>query len=108
MVWWPDRWWLDDLRRLSCPVVRNAAKNPRRNKEIIMDFLSSLLDRFRGRPQDLTGGGMAQQAGNILADRPYQLYMQESQQMGEQPMPYEQWKAMQMQQPQQQPVNYQR
>ncbi len=74
-----------------------------------MDFLSSLMDRFRGRPQDLTGQGIAQQGGNILADRPYQLYMQESQQMGEQPMPYEQWRAMQQQQqPQQQPVNYPR
>jgi len=74
-----------------------------------MDFLSSLMDRFRGRPQDLTGQGIAQQGGNILADWPYQLYMQESQQMGEQPMPYEQWRAMQQQQqPQQQSVNYQR
>ena len=71
-----------------------------------MDFLSSLLDRFRSRPQDLLGRGMAQQAGNILADRPYQLYLRESQQMGEQPMDFEQWKAMQMQQ-QQQPMNYQ-
>jgi hypothetical protein len=71
-----------------------------------MDFLSSLLDRFRSRPQDLSGSGMAQQAGNILADRPYQLYLRESQQMGEQPMDFEQWKAMQMQQ-QQHPMNYQ-
>lgn len=78
-----------------------------------MDFLSSLMNRFRGRPQDLTGQGMAQQAGNVLADRPYQLYSQETQALGEQPMPYEQWKMMQMQgQPQQQqmqqPVNYPR
>ena len=71
-----------------------------------MDFLSSLLDRFRSRPQDLSGSGMAQQAGNILADRPYQLYLRESQQMGEQPMEFEQWKAMQMQD-QQQPMRYQ-
>jgi len=49
---------------------------------------------------------MAQQAGNILADRPYQLYLRESQQMGEQPMEFEQWKAMQMQD-QQQPMRYQ-
>ena len=89
-----------------------------------MDFLSSLMNRFRDRPQDLTGGGMAQQAGNVLADRPYQLYSQETQALGEQPMPYEQWKMMQMrqgaggaagqmsdrewQQPMQQPVNYPR
>ena len=73
-------------------MAKNAAKNPLRNKETMMDFLSSLLDKFRGRPQDLTGGGMAQQAGNILADRGYQLYSQETQALGEQPMPYEQWK----------------
>lgn len=78
-----------------------------------MDFLSSLMNRFRGRPQDLTGQGMAQQAGNVLADRGYQLYSQETQALGEQPMPYEQWNAMRMQgqpqqQPMQQPVNYQR
>lgn len=75
-----------------------------------MDFLSDLINRFRKSPQQLTGQGIARQGAEVLADRPYQLYMQETKQMGEQPMSYEQWKAQQMQQQEQpsgiQPVRY--
>ena len=72
-----------------------------------MEFLSDLINRFRKSPQQITGAGAARQAGDILADRPYQLYMQETKAMGEQPMSYEQWKAQQMQQMQQQPQEIQ-
>ena len=56
-----------------------------------MDFLSNLVNRFRQSPQQLTGQGMARQGAETIANRPYQLYVQEMQMTGQQALPMEEW-----------------
>jgi hypothetical protein len=64
-----------------------------------MEFLSNLINRFRQSPQQLTGQGIARQGAETIAARPYQLYTQEMQMMGQQPLPMEEWLKQYRQQP---------
>lgn len=61
-------------------------------------FLSDLLPAAWGgnkpNPQMLGSGG-ASQAAQALGNRAYQLYVQEARALGQQPLPFEQWKAQQ-------------
>lgn len=58
--------------------------------------LADLIPSFGGKPSpQMLGSGGAAQAGQNLADRAYQLYAQEMRAMGQNPIPYEQWKMQQ-------------
>lgn len=58
--------------------------------------LADLIPSFGSKPNpQMLGTGGAAQAGQNLADRAYQLYVQEAKSMGQQPIPYDQWKAQQ-------------
>lgn len=56
---------------------------------------SSLADQLRQlvgmQPSKALGGGMAGQAGDQLAGRNYQLYVQEARAMGQQPISPQAW-----------------
>lgn len=56
------------------------------------NFLQSLSGLFGSKPP--TGSGMVDQAAQIMQSRPYQLYAQEAQALGQQPLPPDQWLKM--------------
>lgn len=56
----------------------------------LADLLPSAWQSNKPNPQQL-GSGSAAQAGQQLSGRAYQLYVQEMQAMGQQPLPPEQW-----------------
>lgn len=60
--------------------------------ETMNNVLQSLAGLFGSKPP--TGSGMVDQAAQILQSRPYQLYAQEAQALGQQPMPPDQWLKM--------------
>lgn len=58
--------------------------------------LADLIPSLGNKPSpQMLGSGGAAQAGQKLADRGYNLYVQEMRAMGQQPIPYEQWKMQQ-------------
>ena len=50
-----------------------------------------LYDYFKDQKEKLTGFGMARKGGDLLSRRAYQLYSQEAQANGDDPMSYEDW-----------------
>lgn len=57
-----------------------------------MDWLNKMLNGLKGRPQTLPGDGLAPQAEKALMMRKaYMKYAAETQEMGGQPLPPDQW-----------------
>lgn len=60
----------------------------------LSDLMPSAWQSGKPNPQQLGSGGAAR-AGQQLSGRAYQLYVQEMQALGQQPLPAEQWAAQQ-------------
>ena len=60
----------------------------------LSDLMPSAWQSGKPNPQQLGSGGAAR-AGQQLSGRAYQLYVQEIQALGQQPLPPDQWAAQQ-------------